>query len=201
MKQLLCAIPLAVLTSTHIAQADPCVGATFETPLEGAVNVKTRHADVPSPQFPGLWQEGTLNGYFYAIFANGEAVVKPARNARDWALKVTCKTGQPDCTTDKTGSPPPEAVAVATRLRQCLRADVPKPPKAPCGLQTIPAGPEGKTLQNLLVAAGQDPGPVDGILGAKTFGALVAVLGPDARALAIADAIAAMDAHLCTPPE
>lgn len=202
-----CFLLIALLGGTQMALAEPCVGFAFETPVEGAVNVTTHVADVPSSRFPGLWQEGVLDGYFYALFANGEATVKSARGARDWGLKVTCETGVATCKIRESGTPPQDAADVAARLAQCLKGraseppEAPKPPKAPCGLQTVAEGPEAQVLQNLLVAAGQDLGAVDGIWGAKSLSALVSVLGEEAATFSIAQAITAVDAYLCKPSD
>ena len=208
MKPLCIAISFAVMCTAQITHAEPCVSATFDKPLEGASSVITRQVDVPSPQFPGLWQEGILNGYFYAIYANGEAEVKAARSAQDWALKISCRTGKDACERSQTGAPPEEATATLLVLQQCLSgAAIPAPPTAtatateastaPCGLQTVPQGSDVEVLQNLLVAAGKDPGPVDGIIGAKTLNALAEVLGASARSLGVQEAVTALDVFLC----
>lgn len=208
MKQISIAISFALMCTAQIAQAEPCVSATFDKPLEGASGVITRQVDVPSPQFPGLWQEGILNGYFYAIYANGEAEVKAARSAQDWALKVSCSAAQDDCDRSQTGTPPEDAKATLQILQQCLAGVVapspasapdpaPEEPPTPCGLQTVPQGSDVEVLQNLLVAAGKDPGPVDGIIGAKTLNALAEVLGASARSLGVQEAAAALDVFLC----
>jgi len=213
MKQISIAIPFILMCTAQITHAEPCVSATFDKPLEGASSVITRQVDVPSPQFPGLWQEGILNGYFYAIYANGEAELKAVLEPQEWTLKVNCTADAEGCAKSQTGTPPPEANATLAILEQCLGgAVVPQAPeapnvtevaevaevvKAPCGLQTVAEGADGEVLQNLIVAAGKDPGPVDGIIGAKTLDALVEILGPSSRSLGVREAVTALDAFLC----
>lgn len=180
--------------------AEPCVTDTFDTPFPSATNVVTRHADVPSPQFPGLWQEGSLDGYFYALYANGEATLKADQSSRDWELSVTCPESAQVCLIEGTGSPPEGAIGIAEQLGQCLRgqqaqrevvADV------PCGLATIPEGDAGTTLQRLLLAAGADPGPIDGLPGKKTRDAVIEILGPPAGALDITALTEALNSFMC----
>lgn len=202
------AISAAVMLfcSVGSAVAEPCVSATFDTPLTGAVDVVTRYADVPSPQFPGLWQEGMLEGYFYTLYANGEGLLQSSRNAPSWEVKVTCTAEAGECSIKADGTPPENAQRLADVIAQCLQgrpttevaAPAPEPEeKAPCGVATVEAGPEGMVLQRLLVAAGTDPGPVDGFVGNGTRTALAEVLGASSRGLAIPDAIAALDKFMC----
>ena len=204
MRRVCFALPFALMCTAQLTQAEPCVSATFDKPLEGASSVITRQVDVPSPQFPGLWQEGILNGYFYAIYANGEAEVKAARSAQDWTLKVSCQSAEDGCERSQTGTPPEDAIATLEVLQQCLGgavvpapAPAPEEPPAPCGLQTVPQGSAVEVLQNLLVAAGTDPGPVDGIIGSKTLDALAEVLGASSRSLEVREAVTALDGFLC----
>lgn len=80
--------------------------------------------------------------------------------------------------------------------------DVPPDDPASCGLADLPEGPPGLTLQRLLVKAGADPGPLDGIAGRKTYRALAEVLGETlAPQLREAEAIEALDKALCDDPE
>lgn len=193
------------------AAAEPCVSATFDTPLEGAVDVVTRHVDIPSARFPNLWQEGTFSGYFYAVYAGGEGVVKSSANAREWKIDITCQPDQPDCAFAAEGAPPQDATAVASVIAACLmgtwppepvevEAEAPQPqakPSVPCGLATLSDESEGRLLQQLLIIAGADPGPVDGLVGNNTRTALREVLGPSSAKLDIGDAILALDKLLC----
>lgn len=201
---------LVMAAAAGPARAAPCVSATFDKPLPNAVDVVTRRADVPSPQFPGLWQEGRLDGLFYALFANGEALVRSGRRTSDWQVKVACPTGTADCTITAEGDPPQQARDIADVLGRCLQgvALAPPPPPAPtpeqrpaCGLATVPEGTPVAVLQSLLIASGTDPGPVDGILGTQTQDALAQTLGDAASSLTITDAIAALDRLLCDPSQ
>jgi hypothetical protein len=71
-------------------------------------------------------------------------------------------------------------------------------PSLPCGLQAIPQGPEGITLQRLLVLGGVSPGRLDGYPGKRTRAAMVQLLGPDAWGMPIPEAIAALNTLLCS---
>jgi len=200
----------AGMCNAGLALAEPCVSATFDTPLAGATGVVTRQVDVPSPQFPGLWQEGQLNGFFYALYANGEAVVSGQTDTPVWAIVVNCNVSTEDCALATDGAPPEGAQAVATVLAHCLRGtsvtdpveaeikpDPAPAPKPPCGLAQVPAGRPVATLQNLLAAAGVDPGPLDGLMGGKTRAATVDALGRGLDQIGIEQAIADLDALLC----
>ncbi|WP_299031624.1 peptidoglycan-binding domain-containing protein [uncultured Sulfitobacter sp.] len=186
------------------AGAEPCVLATFDKPLEWATSVVTRHADVPSPQFPGLWQEGVLDGYFYTVFANGEGTVASAQSRPDWKIRISCPAEEASCGFAAEGTPPETANRVADVVAQCLKGEaapedqaVPPEPAAPCGLATLEGGSNGKLLQRLLIIAGADPGPVDGFVGNDTRKALSEVLGTSAATLETTQALAALDAFLC----
>jgi hypothetical protein len=194
------------------AFAEPCVGPAFDVPLPGAQNVSTRHADVPSPQFPGLWQQGNIEGYFYALFANGEAVLKATQRSLEWDVKVSCEAGQETCVITANGAVPTDANRVADILGRCLlgkpRKDSPKlevvvepTPELACGLAQVEDGPDGMLLQRLLIVAGADPGPVDGLVGGGTRKALAGVLGNASREMDIPAAVAALDQFLCTPTD
>lgn len=209
------ALALALLLGgAQAAGAAPCVSPTFDTPLAGAQNVVTRQVDVPSPQFPGLWQEGTLDGFFYTLYANGEGVLRAGPGAGEWELRVLCAPDAATCTRAQTGTPPDAAQPVASVLGQCLLGEVaaapapeviatpaPEEAAAPCGVAAVPEGTPIAILQSLLAAAGSDPGPVDGLMGGKTRDALLQVLGEEAATLDTDAAIAALDTLLCTAPE
>ncbi|MGJ8597560.1 peptidoglycan-binding domain-containing protein [Sulfitobacter sp.] len=203
-------LTILALTLAKSAAAEPCVSNTFDEPLQGAVEVVTRHADVPSPQFPGLWQEGMLDGLFYTLYANGEGVVKSEKRISDWEVRVLCLDHGVDCSISATGTPPENAYQVANILSLCLRNVAPAEPekpkttkqpevslKTPCGLASVEDGAGGIVLQRLLVAAGADPGPVDGYVGGKTNEALAGILGEESTKLSIADAIGALDLWMC----
>lgn len=71
-------------------------------------------------------------------------------------------------------------------------------PPDDCGLDGIEAdAPPVRRLQRLLAAQGFDPGPVDGLMGARTREALVSALGAEAAELSPQAAIAALDAAFC----
>lgn len=192
--------------------------------MPGATNVVTRQVDVPSPQFPGLWQEGVIAGYFYMLFANGEGVLQSARDAPDWAITFTCDEATKTCeTVQERNEAPADAAAIKERLERCfiapetagepiasaappqiLEALAPdtlpvktEAPPSPCGLGAVPEGPQGKTLQRLVVLGGADPGPIDGFLGKRTQAAIVELLGQKAQTMPIPEAIIALDQLLC----
>ena len=197
-------ILFAFLSGIGAVAAEPCVLATFDKPLEGALNVVTRHADVPSPQFPGLWQEGTLEGYFYAVYANGEGAVASAQSRPNWKIRISCAVEEANCAFASDGAPPDKANQVADIVAQCLKGEAPAKtepvapePAAPCGIATLEEGSDGKLLQQLLIIAGADPGPVDGFVGNDTRKALAEVLGTSSVAMETADALTALDKFLC----
>lgn len=197
-------IALTLFTSGQMASAEPCVSTTFDTPVPGAVNVVTRQVDVPSPQFPGLWQEGYLDGYFYTLYANGEGALRSSRSAPEWEVKIICSSQSEGCELSADGAPSDDAQRVALILQQCLLGEKAPPetqpeevPATPCGVAAVPEGTPVAVLQSLLVAAGADPGPVDGFIGGKTLNALAEVLGPSANGLSVPDAVTAMDQLLC----
>ncbi|APX24097.1 MAG: hypothetical protein CML50_12880 [Rhodobacteraceae bacterium] len=54
-----------------------------------------------------------------------------------------------------------------------------------------------QALQTLLAAGGFDPGPADGVMGARTRSAMVEALGPSADDLSARNAFAALSGRLC----
>jgi hypothetical protein len=238
----LAALPLcALIAQTGAAFADPCVGVGFDQPVPGAVNVVTRRVDVPSPQFPGLWQEGVIDGFFYTLFANGEGTLKPSPRDNEWELTFVCDLEAASCSdaAQTIGGAPPAAQSVVDQLERCLLS-IPQPPlpvgpapsvaepptteppvteppvevppqvetpadddtlsqtrAEPCGLAAIPAGAPVITMQRLLVAAGANPGPVDGFPGQRTTRALVEILGAGAANLSVDEANESLDKKLC----
>lgn len=211
--------------------------------MPGATNVVTRRVDVPSPQFPGLWQEGVIGGYYYKLFANGEGVLQAAPDTPDWAINIICDEVANTCEKVPEGTPaPPEALAIVDRLERCfvapetaqeippppvvappeplavglptaaepaleptppvveaIPAPEPAPPLVPCGLNAIPAGAEGITLQRLLVLGGANPGPIDGFPGKRTRTAIIELLGETGADMPVPAAIVALDQLLCKP--
>ncbi|WP_417272647.1 hypothetical protein [Celeribacter halophilus] len=255
---LACALPVLP------AFAQTCVGAGFDIPLPGATAVETRHVDIPSPTYPGIWQEGTVRNFFYRIYANGEAALSPSASNSDWEITVLCDAGT--CQKSVTGTAPQAALDTADLLEACLLGGdaaqqllaaepdgtapppdgtvpalvqdnppesptpapqaplsedsttpdtvapepspqiieetapvtpVPVKDTAPCGLAAIPEGPPGITLQRLLVEAGENPGPLDGIPGRRTRTALQNLFGAQSVNMDTAEAITALDNLLC----
>lgn len=219
------------------ATAAPCVGAGYDKPFPGATDVETRFADVPSPRFPGLWQEGRISGYAYRIYANGEATIEPPGEDPAWVISVLCAPGAENCSETVEGAPPQAARRLSVQMGRCFTApdtvaattikpepvsiapetdgwaltpppqppfsaddaveEDPGSPVSPCGLASVAEGEPGITLQRLLVVAGANPGPLDGLPGARTRGALVQILGDQAADLEPAEAVIALDAFLC----
>ena len=164
-----------------------------------------------------------IDGAFYTIFANGEALVQSNRSAPDWAITVTCDAASATCTRSQEGAVPQEAQQTALLLEQCLLRpeiadiggqDIPSPemtaapaatpttqaaPPETCGLAALPQGEPGITLQRLLARAGADPGPIDGFPGKRTQAAVVQILGPSGATMPLTETIAALDHVLCAP--
>jgi hypothetical protein len=285
----------AGLVQAGVAAAAPCVSEAFDQPMPGATSVVTRRADVPSPQFPGLWQEGVFGGYFYALFANGEGALQAAPDSPEWVITFVCDEFAKTCErVQEGGEPPPDTAALVDRLERCFispetagepiappapppvveapitevapvapvpeasvdtpmpdaplpmvvvpepdtaptPAEAPPPPSTeapveaaapaaekpvetvapeadpapvtvvavqeppPCGLATLPQGPDGITLQRLVVLAGANPGPIDGFPGKRTRAAIIELLGERGATLPVDEAIIALDQLVCAP--
>jgi hypothetical protein len=199
--------------------AAPCVSETFDVPLPGATNVVSHVTDVPSVQFPGFWQEGQIEGFAYQIFSNAEGVLQSAGGTQDWSITIACDRAAQTCDLTADGAPSDAALWVADTLGQCLmRADVvatdftrPVEPEIvepapvivteaelpPCGAATVREATEVATMQRLLKRAGANPGPVDGLLGPRTFRAMAQFVDSPKWDTPIADVIAVLDAQLC----
>ncbi len=203
---------------TSMAWAEPCVGPGFDRPLPGAINVQARLMDVPSARMPGLWQEGSILGHSYRLYANNEATLKPFEAEATWQISIDCTSG--DCRQSTTGTPDDGVVRIATVLGACLlgkdvvpndflppieiAVEKPSPakviedPKEPCGLAKVAQSDQPELLlQRLLVVAGSNPGPVDGIDGPRTRAALVAVIGAEGEDLDAQDAVQRLNQSLC----
>lgn len=100
------------------AVAEPCVGLLYDRPFPGAVDVTMNHVDVPAARFPGIWQDGMIDGQFYQVFANRLAVLQAERTAPAWSINVNCQ--QRPCTITVAGNPPATALSTSKRLEQCL---------------------------------------------------------------------------------
>ena len=209
------------------ASAQPCVTATFDRPIPGATSVITRQVDIPSSQFPGLWQEGLIEGFFYAIYANGDGSIRPRPTPQDWYIDIKCDATDQSCSRKIEGSPPTGAIRVTNLLEKCLlrpKANSTVPltrasaessiqqytaesieqditaqlaPQFNCGLAGISDESTGIVLQKLLVIAGANPGPIDGYRGTMTNSALTQILGESSQYQSIADAIIALDRFIC----
>lgn len=112
-------VALTFCIAASAAHAVTCVGSDFTSPFPGASNVTTHLVDVPSPRFPGLWQEGTKDGYFYMLFANGDAILTAGQNST-WLISYSCDAGLGECAALFEGTPPDGAMQVAEQLKQCL---------------------------------------------------------------------------------
>ena len=116
--------PSVVILSLYLQanelQATPCVGSDFATPLPGASNVTAHAVDVPSPLFPGFWQEGTKNGFDYVLYANGDATLQTNEEG-SWRISVSCALDASECAIEVKGSPTEQAMQVAEQLKQCLQ--------------------------------------------------------------------------------
>lgn len=111
------------------AAAAPCVTDAFDKPFPGAQNVVTKHADVPASQFPGLWQEGTLDGAYYVLYANGEGVLQSSAEDPTWSIAFDCSLGEKTCPRKLVGTPPSTAADLVTKLELCIKPPPPPPVK------------------------------------------------------------------------
>lgn len=213
----ICTAALSV-AATHTV-ADPCVGATFDRPLEGAINVTSYVSDVPSARFPAFWQEGILDGFRYKILASADGTLRPADPVQEWTIAISCDVSTLTCTLTNDGTPPPDAVAASNAIGQCLlgveveeivpepepeiapKDDAPIAPQTPvataCGSASVSEATDVATLQRLLAMAGEDPGPADGFLGPKTFAAMEVFVEGANWDTSVPDVIALLDARLC----
>jgi len=215
---------IGLVGAASSALAEPCVTATFDRPLDDAENVAHYVSDVPSAQFPAFWQTGLLNGFRYKVFASSEGGLRPTDNLQDWEIAITCKMAGETCTLDIIGVPPQAANDTANIIGQCLlgieqRADLPETiipvqpnPELPtsvetepqqaadlvtCGVELVDEQTSVATLQRLLHMAGENPGPVDGFLGPKSFAAMESFVENPSWATSIPATIALVDRHLC----
>jgi hypothetical protein len=125
------------------AFAEICVGPAYDRPLPGAVDVVLHQTDIRSAQYPGVWQEGTIEGRFYQIFANNMAILKEERNANTWSIAIDCR--QKTCSAEMTRSPPDTAKKLAKKIEQCLSPVQVKNEPAKKDLKSaLAVGPAGK---------------------------------------------------------
>lgn len=128
---------LAALSIAAPVHATSCLGPALEIPFPTAQGVETRRADVPAPRFPGVWQDGVVQGFAYRMFANGDATLAPMSSQATWQVIVQCDLPQAKCTQAVDGTPPEEALRVAELLKQCfldpgkVTAEAVRPPPPP----------------------------------------------------------------------
>ncbi len=216
--------PAVLCGFASTAFAEPCVSETFERPLPEATSVVSYISDVPSALFPAFWQEGILEGFRYKILASSEGTVGPIDIREDWAISITCNTADLTCNLSIDGEPPQTAVTVSDRIGQCLLGleitveeiidqtsdsqsaessieetlqDISLSEEPICGSASISEINEVAVMQRLLIMAGEDPGPVDGILGPLTFAGMEPFVAGADRNTPIPDVIALLDAQLC----
>ena len=181
----------------------------------------------PFLSVPWSWQEGLIEGFFYAIYANGDGSIRPRPTPQDWYIDIKCDATDQSCSRKIEGSPPTGAIRVTNLLEQCLlrpKANSTVPltrasaessiqqytaesieqditaqlaPQFNCGLAGISDESTGIVLQKLLVIAGANPGPIDGYRGTMTNSALTQILGESSQYQSIADAIIALDRFIC----
>ncbi|WP_431366244.1 peptidoglycan-binding domain-containing protein [Planktotalea sp.] len=179
--------------------AEPCVGVAYNNPLPGATGVELRVSDVPAARFPSFWQTGNFRGFAYKLFSNGDALVTSDIKRPDWKIELDCTSKEAECSYSSIGDVPADASDAAHKIGQCLLGieDAPVPETAAipepeavnarvegadvnpgeCAASAVPEGDTIITLQRLLLVAGADPGPVDGLIGPSTLNALQSVLG------------------------
>lgn len=230
----------------YSAIAEPCIGDDFDRMFPGATEVQTYYVDVPTSQFPGIWQEGSINNFFYRIYGNGDALLRAT--GHEWEIFISCDLSEMKCNIDADGNPPIDAESIAEGLALCFTApeqmtfdrfgtqpsridavqsqspleeldpmagvssnyltqggslksvkelSVDSVEHAKCGLGIEASGSRGLILQRLIVLAGGDPGPLDGIVGGKTKASLINILGEEADGLDVNDAIDALESYLC----
>ncbi len=210
-------VVLSGLLLPATAGAAPCVGDQFAQGFPGASGVVTKVADVPSSRFPGFWQEGFVGGLAYIMFANGEVSISEPGDTADWSISLFCDAAEKTCVREQIGTPPALADRVAVQMELCFTdpaaatapsleeaepepepEPVPEPePEPDCGIETLPESDPTSMLQRLLILAGADPGPVDGLWGRKTRQASIDVIGERAQDMSVEDLVLAVDASLC----
>lgn len=204
------------------AWAEPCVSATFDRPFPGATNVDSFIADVPSAQFPAFWQTGSIDGYRYRLFSNGEGEIKASDPNQNWTVEIACETAGRSCDVTMNGNAPTEVQQIADTIGQCLlgveigqalavpkdpiadttvtplaNAGAPQNTETACGIAIVDEPNDVATVQRLLILLGEDPGPVDGFLGPATFKAMDVYIENSNWDTSISDAISVLDAQHC----
>lgn len=224
MKRSALAYVVALCALASKIAAEPCVSETFELPLPEATSVVSHVSDVPSVLFPAFWQEGILQGFKYKIFASAVGTVRSTDIREDWVISITCDPFETSCVLSTDGEPPQSAVTVSNKIGECLLGtevadekvtdatpdiqspesanvepsqDTPQTEAAACGSASIDEVNEIAVMQRLLVLAGEDPGPVDGLVGPRTFSAMEPFVAGADQNTSIPDVISLLDARLC----
>ncbi|QBY01240.1 peptidoglycan-binding protein [Rhodophyticola sp. CCM32] len=184
----------------------PCVGAGFNIPLPGAVDVDRRIVDVASAHSAGLWQEGRVNDVVYRVFANRTGMIADDLIRPGWRIEIFCDAADTGCRQEEIGTAPERGHRLADALAICMTgtqitasdvtdgatgidgaggalsdADTPfaEGPVPACA-EPVPTdeNEQVRQAQTILLQIGLDPGPVDGLLGPLTLAALMEDLGP-----------------------
>lgn len=207
---LVLAVILCVFGTATVAE--PCVSGTFERPYPEATSVVSHVSDVPSVQFPAFWQEGILEGFRYKMFASGEGTVRSINRQEGWVVWITCDAFRLACDYSVEGPAPQAAITVSNSIGQCLIGahdadseianletlqDTPVTVEPACGSASINEANEIAVMQRLLTIAGENPGPIDGLLGARTYSAMAFFAQGENWKTSIPDFIALLDARLC----
>lgn len=208
------------------AWAESCVSSTFDKPLPGATDVELRMADVPSALHPVIWQEGSLSGHFYKLFPDGTGSLASSQTRPDWKVEITCDLKDSKCAYNSSSNAPSSSYDVAKKIGQCLLGkkeiseEIEANPEAlesevtlkneaidsiknkeskidKCEDISVPEEKPEIALQLLLVLAGTDPGPIDGIIGSSTLKALDEVWNMSDPKLNLNDAILGVKKFLC----
>ncbi|WP_242650963.1 peptidoglycan-binding domain-containing protein [Yoonia tamlensis] len=200
------------------------MSATFDRSFPHATGVESFIADVPSAQFPAFWQTGLIDGYQYRLFSNGEGEIKASDPNQDWVVEIACETAGQSCDITVDGDAPTEALQIADTITQCLLSSeitlartTPENPivdttvtsqenvvapqnsetEIACGVATVNEANDVATMQRLLILLGEDPGPVDGVLGPASFKAMGAFVDDSNWNTSIKNVISALDALHC----
>ena len=155
----------ALLVST--ADAAPCVGSGHDVPFPGATSIETLQVDVPSAQFPGLWQQGLIGSYTYQIFGNRTGNLRGSLESSAWSIELNCQESL--CTRDVSGTPPRSAWDTSKRLEACFGTlvvatpePVPVPEHPPAVASEEPPAPEPEVVEPAKVeTATEDPAPTE----------------------------------------
>jgi hypothetical protein len=193
--------------------ATPCVGDSFDQPIPGATDVVIRHSDIPSSQFPGLWQEGRIEGLSYRLFANGDGDIRSDnRETREWQIAFVCSGETEGCVETIDGRPPEAAASISASLQSCFLGEELVVPDIPelepevaqdtklatsCDIALLPDDSDEVSVQKLLTIAGADPGPADGLIGPQTLDAFAEVTGESVETFDLSSATLTLVTLIC----